>query len=141
MTPKSQDSDHHQPSGPTDADLAALDTLAALRDLPLLDYEDFAEQLKANPDKYRVDTLPLLPDDGIGVGEATLYRIPANLYGDLATQHRTTWAASVVYDYDGPDDWDLTITNSEADARESHAKRIASRLADGCPDPNEELAD
>lgn len=124
----------HDTADETDA--AAKDTLAALRDLPLLDYEAVADRLQADPDTHRVDTLPLLPDDGIGVGEVTLHRIPANLYGDPATQHRTTWAASVAYDYDGPDDWDLTITDNEVDARQSHAQRIASRLSDGCPDPN-----
>jgi hypothetical protein len=124
-----------------DFDRAAKDTLAALRGLSLLDYEAVAERLRVDPETYRVDTLPLLPDDGIGVGEATLHCIPANLYGDPATHHRTTWAVSVAYDYDGPEDWDLVITDNETEARDSHAQRVAGRLADGCPDPNETASD
>lgn len=120
---------------------AAKDTLAVLRGLPLLGYEAVAERLRVDPDIYRVDALPLLPDDGIGVGEATLHCIPANLYGDPTTHHRKTWAASVAYDYDGPEDWGLVITDNETEARNNHAQRVAGRLADGCPDPNEPASD
>ena len=56
-------------------------------------------------------------------------------------RHRTTWVVSVAYDYDGPDDCDLTVIANEEGARRHHAQRIASRLSDGCPDPNEEATD
>lgn len=121
--------------------MAAKDTLAALLDLPFIDYDPLADLLQEHPDRYLVDTLPLLPDDGIGTGDATLHLIPANLYGDPDARHRSTWAVSVYYDYDGPGDYDLTICATEQEARQGHAERIAARLADGCPDPNDDAHD
>lgn len=124
-----------------DADLPAKDTLAALLDLPLIGFDPIVNLIRADPDRYHMDALPLLPDDGIGIGDAALYRIPASLYGDPAARHSTTWVVSVEYDYDAPDDYDLAAFASEEGARRHHAQRIAARLTDGCPDPNEEATD
>lgn len=141
MTPQQPAANPTEDATTDDADLAAKDTLAALLDLPLIDFDAAHDLIRTDPDRYRMDTLPLLPDDGIGVGDATLYRFPANLYGEPATRHRTTWVVSVAYDYDGPDDYDLAPYATEEGARQHHAQRIAARLADGCPDPNEEVTD
>lgn len=140
MTLQQPATNHPTHAAGDEADMAAKDTLAALLDLPLIAFDPAADLIHADPDRHRVDTLPLLPDDGIGIGDATLHRIPANLYGDPDARHRTTWVVSVEYDDDGPDDFDVTICATEDEAREGHAQRIAARLADGCADPDEQAA-
>jgi hypothetical protein len=107
--------------------------LAALGNFDLMAPEEVVASLEKDRDSYFVDTLPLLPDDGIGVGEANLYRIAARAQGERP--HRTTWVVSIGYDFDGPGEYHVLTHVSEADARTDYAELVQARLDEGRLDP------